>query len=89
MQAGRGGACASLVVPLPLPLPLALPVSRSCHSTLMRYPHDPLLPLPPPRPSPGHSYLAYGPLLNHATQVVFEGVPTYPDAGRCWEVIDK
>ncbi|PSC76405.1 acetyl-synthetase [Micractinium conductrix] len=60
-----------------------------CHSTLMRYPHDPLLPLPPPRPSPGHSYLAYGPLLNHATQVVFEGVPTYPDAGRCWEVIDK
>lgn len=37
----------------------------------------------------GHSYLAYGPLLNGATQVVFEGVPTYPDAGRCWEIVDK
>eukprot|EP00899_Mesostigma_viride_P012600 jgi/Mesvir1/21340/Mv10023-RA.2 len=37
----------------------------------------------------GHSYLTYGPLLNGATQVVFEGVPTYPDAGRCWEIVDK
>lgn len=37
----------------------------------------------------GHSYLTYGPLLNGATNVVFEGVPTYPDAGRCWEVVDK
>eukprot|EP00850_Spirogloea_muscicola_P006361 SM000030S11370 [mRNA] locus=s30:360284:365994:- [translate_table: standard] len=37
----------------------------------------------------GHSYLTYGPLLNGATVVVFEGVPTHPDAGRCWEVIDK
>jgi acetyl-CoA synthetase len=37
----------------------------------------------------GHSYLTYGPLLCGATQVVFEGVPTYPDAGRCWQVVDK
>ncbi|WP_345777710.1 acetate--CoA ligase [Sphingomicrobium clamense] len=37
----------------------------------------------------GHSYVAYGPLLNGATQVVFEGVPTWPDAGRFWDVCDK
>ena len=37
----------------------------------------------------GHSYLTYGPLLAGATQVMFEGVPTYPDAGRCWEIVDK
>jgi len=37
----------------------------------------------------GHSYLAYGPLLNGTTQIVFEGVPTYPDAGRCWEIVNK
>eukprot|EP00850_Spirogloea_muscicola_P022099 SM000277S10334 [mRNA] locus=s277:111736:116023:+ [translate_table: standard] len=37
----------------------------------------------------GHSYLTYGPLLNGASVVVFEGVPNYPDAGRCWEVVDK
>mmetsp|Transcript_38481 Transcript_38481/g.46447 ORF Transcript_38481/g.46447 Transcript_38481/m.46447 type:complete len:744 (+) Transcript_38481:91-2322(+) len=37
----------------------------------------------------GHSYLTYGPLLNGTSQVVFEGVPTYPDAGRCWEICDK
>lgn len=37
----------------------------------------------------GHTYLVYGPLLNGATSVIFEGVPTYPDAGRCWEVCDK
>jgi acetyl-CoA synthetase len=37
----------------------------------------------------GHSYLAYGPLLCGATQVVFEGVPTWPDAGRCWAIVDK
>lgn len=37
----------------------------------------------------GHSYLTYGPLLNGATTVMFEGVPTWPDAGRFWEVIDK
>ncbi|GAQ89149.1 acetyl-CoA synthetase [Klebsormidium nitens] len=37
----------------------------------------------------GHTYLAYGPLLNGATCVVFEGVPTYPDAGRCWQIVDK
>jgi acetyl-CoA synthetase len=34
----------------------------------------------------GHSYVTYGPLLNGATQVIFEGVPTYPDAGRWWEI---
>ncbi|XP_024389050.1 acetyl-coenzyme A synthetase, chloroplastic/glyoxysomal [Physcomitrium patens] len=37
----------------------------------------------------GHSYLTYGPLLNGASMVVFEGVPNYPDAGRCWEIVDK
>ncbi len=37
----------------------------------------------------GHSYIAYGPLLNGATQVFFEGVPTYPDASRFWQVVDK
>jgi acetyl-CoA synthetase len=37
----------------------------------------------------GHSYILYGPLANGATTLMFEGVPTYPDAGRFWEVIDK
>ena len=37
----------------------------------------------------GHSYIVYGPLANGATTLMFEGVPTYPDAGRCWQVIDK
>jgi acetyl-CoA synthetase len=37
----------------------------------------------------GHSYIVYGPLTNGATSLMFEGIPTYPDAGRCWEVIDK
>lgn len=37
----------------------------------------------------GHSYITYGPLLNGATQVFFEGTPTYPDASRFWEVVDK
>jgi len=37
----------------------------------------------------GHSYIVYGPLLSGATSVMFEGVPTWPDAGRFWEVIDK
>lgn len=37
----------------------------------------------------GHSYIAYGPTLNGCTQVIFEGVPTWPDAGRFWQVIDK
>ncbi len=37
----------------------------------------------------GHSYMAYGPLLSGATQVIFEGVPQWPDAGRFWQVIDK
>lgn len=37
----------------------------------------------------GHSYIVYGPLLAGATSVMFEGVPTYPDAGRFWEVVDK
>eukprot|EP00887_Chlorella_sp_A99_P006499 scaffold3.g6499.t1 len=37
----------------------------------------------------GHSYVTYGPMIAGAPQVVFEGVPTYPDAGRCWEVCDK
>ncbi|MEP3389810.1 MAG: acetate--CoA ligase [Reichenbachiella sp.] len=37
----------------------------------------------------GHSYIVYGPLLSGATTVMFEGVPTYPDAGRFWEICDK
>lgn len=37
----------------------------------------------------GHSYIVYGPLLTGATSVMFEGVPTYPDAGRFWDIVDK
>ena len=37
----------------------------------------------------GHSYIIYGPLLAGATTLMFEGVPTYPDAGRFWEICDK
>jgi acetyl-CoA synthetase len=37
----------------------------------------------------GHSYIVYGPLANGATTLMFEGVPTYPDAGRFWEVCEK
>ncbi len=37
----------------------------------------------------GHSYIVYGPLLTGATSIMFEGVPTWPDAGRFWEVVDK
>lgn len=37
----------------------------------------------------GHSYIVYGPLCNGATSLMFEGVPTYPDASRFWQVIDK
>ena len=37
----------------------------------------------------GHSYIVYGPLANGATTVAFEGVPTYPDSSRCWQVVDK
>ena len=36
----------------------------------------------------GHSYIVYGPMANGATTLIFEGVPTYPDAGRFWQVID-
>ena len=37
----------------------------------------------------GHSYIVYGPLLNGATTLLFEGIPSYPDFGRFWEIIDK
>jgi acetyl-CoA synthetase len=37
----------------------------------------------------GHTYIAYGPLALGATEIVFEGVPTYPDAGRFWKMIEK
>ncbi|MCT6647174.1 AMP-binding protein, partial [Enterococcus faecalis] len=37
----------------------------------------------------GHSYVCYGPLANGATQVIFEGVPTYPDPGRIWRMIQR
>ena len=37
----------------------------------------------------GHSYIVYGPLTNGATTLMFEGIPTYPDSGRFWQVVDK
>jgi len=37
----------------------------------------------------GHSYIVYGPLANGATTIMFEGIPTYPDTGRFWQVVDK
>ncbi|XP_029361372.1 acetyl-coenzyme A synthetase, cytoplasmic isoform X1 [Echeneis naucrates] len=37
----------------------------------------------------GHSYITYGPLASGATSVLFEGLPTYPDVGRMWEIVDK
>jgi len=37
----------------------------------------------------GHSYIVYGPLLSGATTLMFEGIPTFPDAGRFWNIIDK
>jgi len=37
----------------------------------------------------GHSYIVYGPLANGATTVMFEGVPSYPDTGRFWDIIEK
>ena len=37
----------------------------------------------------GHSYIVYGPLANGAITLMFEGIPTYPDSSRCWQVVDK
>ena len=37
----------------------------------------------------GHSYIVYGPLANGATTLMFEGIPTFPDASRCWQIVDK
>ncbi|CAF4614814.1 unnamed protein product, partial [Rotaria sp. Silwood2] len=37
----------------------------------------------------GHSYVVYGPLANRATTIIFEGVPTYPDVSRYWNIVDK
>ncbi len=37
----------------------------------------------------GHSYIVYGPLASGATSVMFEGIPTFPDAGRFWDIVDK
>ena len=37
----------------------------------------------------GHSYIIYGPLSNGATTIMFEGIPTYPDSSRWWQIIDK
>ena len=37
----------------------------------------------------GHSYIVYGPLLAGATSIMFEGIPTYPDAGRFWDIVEK
>lgn len=37
----------------------------------------------------GHSYIVYGPLANGATTLMFEGIPTYPDAARFWQIVDK
>ena len=37
----------------------------------------------------GHSYIVYGPLANGAITLMFEGIPTYPTASRCWQIVDK
>ncbi|WVZ05601.1 hypothetical protein V8G54_018947, partial [Vigna mungo] len=37
----------------------------------------------------GHSYVTYGPMLNGASVIVYEGAPNYPDSGRCWDIVDK
>lgn len=37
----------------------------------------------------GHTYIVYGPLASGATSVMFEGIPTFPDAGRFWDIVDK
>ncbi len=37
----------------------------------------------------GHSYIVYGPLCSGATSLIFEGIPTWPDAGRLWDIVDK
>ncbi len=37
----------------------------------------------------GHSYIVYGPLSAGATSLMFEGIPTWPDAGRFWDIVDK
>ena len=37
----------------------------------------------------GHSYVVYGPLANGATTLIFEGIPTYPDSSRCWQIVDR
>lgn len=37
----------------------------------------------------GHTYLTYGPLLNGVTSVLFGSTPAYPDAGRCWRIVEK
>ena len=37
----------------------------------------------------GHTYILYGPLSNGTTSIMFEGIPTYPDSSRCWEICDK
>ena len=37
----------------------------------------------------GHSYIVYGPMANGAISLMFEGIPTYPDAGRFWQIVDK
>ena len=37
----------------------------------------------------GHSYIIYGPLSNGATTIMFEGIPTYPDTSRWWQIVDK
>ena len=46
-------------------------------------------PNPPPNPPQPTNHPRYGPLLNGGTQVVFEGVPSYPTPSRMWEVVDK
>ena len=37
----------------------------------------------------GHTYIIYGPLSNGTTSIMFEGIPTYPDSSRCWQICDK
>ena len=64
------------------------PVLAGAAACVPTYLLTPPLPCPAPlnRAPAGHSYVTFGPLLMGAKQILFEGVPTYPDAGRCWEV---
>ena len=87
----------SLRRPLPFRLLLRRPSCRARGPWTCRSTRRDLPPTPSTRHTPtqdcgwitGHTYVAYGPLLNGATQIVFEGVPSWPDAGRLWRIVDQ